>query len=445
MELKGVYNQNIIDSVQEGSIAEELGILPGDQIISINDVPVEDIIEYHYLEADEYIEIEIRHQNGEVVIYEIEKEFDEQIGLEFSNPIIDSVKSCNNKCIFCFIDQLPEGMRETLYIKDDDSRLSFLQGNFITMTNMRDKEIDKMIRYRISPVNISVHTTNPELRVQMLKNRFAGDILDKIGRLSDAKITMNAQIVCIPDINDKAELDRTIQDLVRFYPQMQSVAVVPVGLTKFRTALPRLEIFREATSSDLIDQIEKIQKKLLSEIGTRFVFASDEFYVTANREVPLAEEYEGYIQLENGVGLMRKLRSEVEEALHDIRKTVNMGGLTITIATGASAYRFMKGIADAITERFSDLSIRVVEIRNAFFGDTITVAGLITGQDLIAQLKGIPLGDVLFLPRVMFRADQLVFLDDLLPQDIERELEIKVIVCEGDGASLIKNIKNLRR
>ncbi len=445
MELKAVHNQNIIHSVQEGSIAEELGILPGDQILSINDIPIEDIIEYSYLEADEYIELEIRHQDGEVVIYEIEKDFDEQIGLEFSNPIIESVKSCNNKCIFCFIDQLPEGMRETLYIKDDDSRLSFLQGNFITMTNMKDKDIDKMIEYRISPVNISVHTTNPKLRVEMLKNKFAGNILKNIQRLAEANITMNAQIVCIPNINDKEELQRTIDDLAKFYPQMQSVAVVPVGLTKYRENLPALTLFGQDSSQELIEQIESMQQEFLKKIGTRFVFASDEFYVMANREVLQEEEYENYIQLENGVGLMRKFQTEVENKLRSIQSPIDLQHQKITIATGYSAYEFMKKIAHTIQTKLPSLEIEVVRIDNDFFGRTITVAGLITGQDLVAQLSGRSLGDALFLPRVMFRADELVFLDDYLPQDVEKALDTPIVICEIDGEDLVNRIINFRR
>ena len=243
MELKQSDFRNIICGVKEGSIADECGIKKGDILVSINSQKIEDVIEYKFIQSDEYIELEIQHADGENVIYDIEKEYDEDLGLEFSNPIIDSVRNCNNKCVFCFVDQLPEGMRETLYIKDDDSRLSFLQGNFITMTNMKDKDIDKMIKYRISPVNISVHSTNPDLRVKMLNNRFAGDIESKIKRLNDAGIEMNAQIVCVPGYNDKSELERTVKDLAKYSENLGSIAVVPVGITKFRENLENLDIF----------------------------------------------------------------------------------------------------------------------------------------------------------------------------------------------------------
>lgn len=440
MELKASKYKNIIHQVTKGSIADDLGIEAGDMIVSLNGVPVEDTIEYSYLEADEYVELEIQHQDGEVVIYEIEKDYDEELGLQFSNPIIDSVKSCSNRCIFCFIDQLPPNMRETLYIKDDDSRLSFLQGNFITMTNMKERDIEKLIKYRISPINISVHTTNPELRVRMLKNRFAGKIMEHIRRLSEVGIVMNAQIVCVPQFNDKEELDRTIRDLSSFYPQMQSVAVVPVGLTKHRENLPDLTLFDEDSANALIDQIEQHQQTLLKQLGTRFVFASDEFYVMANRTLPTQEHYEGYIQLENGVGLMRKFETEVIERLRALPLSTSKLYRKITIATGHSAFAFMSNIARLIMEKIDNIRIDVRKIRNEFFGETITVAGLITGSDLIAQLSNVDLGDALFLPRVMFRSDELVFLDDLKIQDVEHRLKVPVVVNEICGNDLIDNI-----
>ena len=441
MELKASKNKNIIHHIRKNSIAEDLGIQAGDLILSLNKVPVEDTIEYSYLEADEYVELEIQHQDGEIVIYEIEKDFDEEIGLEFSNPIIDEVKSCSNKCIFCFIDQLPKGMRETLYIKDDDSRLSFLQGNFITMTNMKDKDIDKLVQYRISPINISVHTTNPELRVRMLKNRFASKINENIEKLASVGIVMNGQIVCIPDVNDKKELERTIRDLVNYYPQMESVAVVPVGLTKFRDGLAPLKLFDKKSSLELIEQIEGYQREFYQQYGTRFVFASDEFYVTAQKALPSSEEYEEYIQLENGVGLIKKLETEIQEELSNLSFNPKCPAQfsKITIATGYSAFDFMSEMAKKIMEKIS-VEIQVIKIRNDFFGETITVAGLITGGDLIKQLKDIDLGDALFLPRVMFRADEPVFLDDLKIPDIEKALNTSVVVNEINGNDLIRNI-----
>lgn len=436
-------NKNIISKVWEGSIAEELGIECGDIIHSINATVIEDIVEYTFLQSDEYIELEIEKKDGEVYIFEIQKEYDEELGIEFSNPIIDSVKTCNNDCVFCFVSQLPEGMRETLYIKDDDSRLSFLQGNFITMTNMKDADIDRMIRYRISPVNISVHTSNPELRVKMLNNRFAGDILSKIKRLADANLEMNGQIVCVPDFNDKEELDRTINDLAAFYPQMGSIAVVPVGVTKYRENLPQLKIFDKNSSKDLIDQLEKLQDKFLECFGTRFVFPSDEFYVMAEKEIPKEESYEGYIQIENGVGLIRKFQSELEEALDQYQENQGIkkaGKKKISIATGTSAYSFMEEMAKFVMEKVDSVDIETIKIYNDFFGRTITVAGLITGQDLYKQLKDYNLGDFLLLPRVMFRSDDLVFLDDMTVEDLEEKLNVKIIVSEIDGFDFLENI-----
>ena len=286
MELKAKDFSNKITKVVENSIADELDIQVGDILLSINSQKIQDIIEYQYLIAEEYIELEIQTLDGEVVIYEIDKDIDEDLGIEFENPITNSVQTCRNKCIFCFIDQLPKGMRKTLYIKDDDSRLSFLQGNFITMTNMGDAEIDKMIKYHISPVNISVHTTNPTLRVKMLKNKNAGDILDKMKRLSNANINMNAQIVLIPNVNDKEELENTLSDLEKLHPNLESVAIVPIGITKFRDRLEKVDIFDKQSSRELIAQIHQLQKNYLKKLKTRFVFLSDEFYVMADMKRP---------------------------------------------------------------------------------------------------------------------------------------------------------------
>lgn len=445
MELRDYKNKNIIKKVWEGSIAQELGIEKGDLINRINSTPIEDIIEYTFLQSDEYIELEIEKPNGEIFIFEIEKEYDEELGIEFSNPIIDAVKTCSNDCIFCFITQLPEGMRESLYIKDDDSRLSFLQGNFITMTNMKQADIERMIRYRISPVNISVHTTNPDLRATMLNNRFAGDILSKIEALSDAGLIMNGQIVCVPGYNDKSELEKTIRDLVKFYPQMQSLAVVPVGVTKHRENLPQLKIFDQNSSRDLLGLIHGLQEEFLVKYGTRFVFASDEFYVMADEEVLEEEAYEGYIQIENGVGLLKQFERGLLEAINEQKanpSAFSWKSRKITIATGSSAYDFMKQMAEKVMENIDNLEIQVIKIVNNYFGETITVAGLITGTDLYEQLKDISLGDYLLLPRVMFRSDDLVFLDDITKEELEEKLSTKVVVSDIKGSEFLEKILN---
>lgn len=440
MELKKADFKNIINGVKEGSIASECGVESGDILISINSQKIEDVIEYQFLEADEYIELEIQHKNGEIVIYDIEKEYDEELGLEFSNPIIDSVRSCTNNCVFCFVDQLPPNMRETLYIKDDDSRLSFLQGNFITMTNMKDSDIEKMIRYRISPVNISVHTTNPELREKMLKNRFAKNLIENIAKLNEAGIEMNAQIVCVPGYNDKLELERTVRDLSKFNQNMHSIAVVPIGITKYRENLPKLDIFDQHSASELISQIESLQEVFLRDLGRRFVFASDEFYIIANKELPEYNEYEGFSQIENGVGLIRKFENEVIAALDNIDIKNACYNTSITIATGSSAYEFMKTIAKRVMDTLPGVIIDVEKIVNNFFGDTITVAGLVTGSDLYQQLKDSDCADIVMIPSVMLRSGEDVFLDDETLEGLEYKLNKKIVVSKVDGNDFIDKI-----
>ncbi len=300
-------NIHIIKEIQPGSIAEELELVPGDAVLEVNHQEIEDVFDYHYLINDEYIELLVRKESGEEWELEIEKDYDEDLGITFEYGLMSDYKSCSNKCIFCFIDQLPKGMRPTMYFKDDDSRLSFLQGNYITMTNMKDKDLERIIKYKLAPINISVHTTNPELRCEMLHNRFAGKILDQIQRLYDNEIEMNGQIVLCKNYNDGDELERTISDLTKFMPYMQSVSVVPMGMTKYREGLAKVEPFNAEDAGKVIDIIERWQKKLYDEYGTHFIQAGDELYLMAGRELPEEERYDGYIQLENGVGMMRLL------------------------------------------------------------------------------------------------------------------------------------------
>ena len=307
--------KNVIKEVLPDSIAEEVGIEVNDVLISINDNIIDDIIDYRFLSADEEIVLQIEKPNGEIWDIEIEKDYGEELGIEFGGGIMDKAKSCSNKCMFCFIDQLPKGMRDTLYFKDDDSRLSFLQGNFVTLTNMKEEDIDRIIRYRISPINISVHTTNPELRVRMLKNRFAGNVLERMQRLSDEGIQMHAQIVCIPDVNDGEELKRTIEDLYKLYPQVNNVAVVPIGITKFREGLEKVNTFTKEGSKYTIDMIKELQNKFYNEVGEPFVRLSDEFYIVAGEEIPDAEFYNGFTQIEDGVGVTRCFRDAIESDL----------------------------------------------------------------------------------------------------------------------------------
>ena len=435
--------KNVIKEVLPDSIAEEVGIEVNDVLISINDNIIDDIIDYRFLSADEEIVLQIEKPNGEVWDIEIEKDYGEELGIEFGGGIMDKAKSCSNKCMFCFIDQLPKGMRDTLYFKDDDSRLSFLQGNFVTLTNMKEEDIDRIIRYRISPINISVHTTNPELRVRMLKNRFAGNVLERMQRLSDEGIQMHAQIVCIPDVNDGEELKRTIEDLYKLYPQVNNVAVVPIGITKFREGLEKVNTFTKEGSKYTIDMVKELQNKFYNEVGEPFVRLSDEFYIVAGEEIPDAEFYNGFTQIEDGVGVTRCFRDAIESDL-DILDLNKKG--SYTMITGALAYDEVKSAAEKIVKKNPKIHIDVFKIINNFFGNTITVNGLLTGGDIIEQVKGKIRTPYLFMADNMFRRgyelapQDSIMLDDLTINDIEKALDVKVIVCDYTGEDLISLI-----
>ena len=440
--------KNVIKEVLPDSIAEEVGIEVNDVLISINDNIIDDIIDYRFLSADEEIVLQIEKPNGEVWDIEIEKDYGEELGIEFGGGIMDKAKSCSNKCMFCFIDQLPKGMRDTLYFKDDDSRLSFLQGNFVTLTNMKEEDIDRIIRYRISPINISVHTTNPELRVRMLKNRFAGNVLERMQRLSDEGIQMHAQIVCIPDVNDGEELKKTIKDLYKLYPQVNNVAVVPIGITKFREGLEKVNTFTKEGSKYTIDMVKELQNKFYNEVGEPFVRLSDEFYIVAGEEIPDAEFYNGFTQIEDGVGVTRCFRDAIESDL-DILDLNKKG--SYTMITGALAYDEVKSAAEKIVKKNPKIHIDVFKIINNFFGDTITVNGLLTGGDIIEQLKGKIRTPYLFMADNMFRRgyelapQDSIMLDDLTINDIEKALDVKVIVCDYTGEDLISLINEYNK
>jgi len=441
LELNNIFDyKNIIQKVNRESIAEELDIEPGDVLLSINGNKVKDIIDYKYLISDEYVEVEIEKKNGEVWTFEIEKDFDEDLGIEFTNPLIDKAKSCRNKCMFCFIDQLPKNMRKTLYFKDDDSRLSFLQGNFVTLTNMSDDDINRIIRYRLSPINVSVHTTNPDLRIKMLNNKNAGKIYDILEKFKDAGIKVNCQIVLVPNVNDGEELDRTLTDLSNLYPSVGSVAVVPVGLTKYRDNLPKIEPFNEKTSEEVLLFLLSKQKMFMEKMNTRFVFPSDEFYVMANYPIPEYDEYEGFPQIENGVGLIRNFEYEIDQELNKINRDIILNKSYI-IATGTLAEKFMNGIKDKILNKFKGLNLRVVPIVNNFFGNLITVSGLVTGQDILEQLKDYNNVDGILIPKSMLREGTDVFLDDLTVKDIQNKLNTEIIPVEVSGRKLINILK----
>ena len=440
MELRNLSEmRNIIEEVAKGSIAEELEIVPGDILISINDNKVKDIIDYKYLITEEYILVEILKQDGEIWEFEIEKEFDEDLGIIFTNPLIDKAKSCQNKCVFCFIDQLPPNMRDTLYFKDDDSRLSLLQGNFITLTNMSEEEIDRIIQYRISPINISVHTTNPELRIKMLKNKKAGNVYEILKRFHEVRLEVNCQIVLVPGMNDGAELKRTLTDLQKLYPTIESVAVVPIGITKYREKLEKVNSYNKLSSKIVLDQLAIMQNKFLKELGTRFVFPSDEFFALSEEQIPSIEDYEGFPQLENGVGLMKSFEYEIDLELNKL-KDENIEEKSYIIATGTLAYRFMLEMAKKIQKKYNGLQLNVVPIKNNFFGTTITVSGLVTGIDLISQLKGVE-ADAVIIPQSMLRCDDEVFLDNMTVAEVAKGLNTKVLISKVEGKSLIDSIK----
>lgn len=443
MELKTfTEGQNIIEEIAEGSIAQELEIMPGDILLAINDTPVTDILDYKFLISDEYIVLEIEKPNGEIWELEIEKDFDEDLGIVFTNPLIDKAKSCKNKCIFCFIDQLPNNMRETLYFKDDDSRLSFLQGNFITLTNMSEGEIDRIIKFRLSPINISVHTTNPELRIKMLNNKNAGKIYNILKRFHEAKLEVNCQLVLVPGVNDGKELERTLEDLVNLYPTIQSVAAVPVGITKYREKLEKVQPYNMDTARELLDLIDKKQNEYLSKIGTRFIFPSDEFFAVTKQALPNHEEYEGFPQLENGVGLMKSFEDEIIEELEKIKSPINQNKKYI-LATGTLAYDFMINVRDRIMTKFKGLELEVIPIINRFFGETITVSGLITGQDLVDQLKEFQDVNGIIIPRSMMKRDEEVFLDNVTLKEASYSLNTQIIPSIVDGKEFINIMKGI--
>lgn len=441
MEL-GNYKEkrNIIEDIVIGSIAEELEIEPGDILLSINGTKIKDVIDYKYLISDDLLEVEIGKKNGEIWELEIEKDYNEDLGIIFTNPLIDKAKTCKNKCMFCFIDQLPPNMRDTLYFKDDDSRLSFLQGNFITLTNMSEDDIERIIKYRLSPINVSVHTTNPELRVKMLNNKNAGKVYEILKRFHEASLEVNCQIVLVPGVNDGKELVRTIDDLSSLYPTIESVAVVPVGVTKYREHLAKLKTYDKESSTKLLEDILIIQEKFLAKMESRFIFPSDEFYCLADMELPSYEDYEGFPQYENGVGLMKSFEYEVEEELEKIKIPIKTEGKFI-IATGTLAYEFICDIVNKIKKKFINLELVVIPIENNFFGKTITVSGLVTGIDLINQLRDCKDADKIIIPKSMLKRDEDIFLDNITIDEVEKQLNKKIIASNVDGKEFIEFLK----
>lgn len=429
---------NEIFSVEKGSLGEELGIEPGDILLSINGQAVKDIIDYKFLISDEYIELSVKKKDGQEWIYEVEKEYDEDLGLIFERPIIDKARSCANKCIFCFIDQLPTGMRETLYFKDDDSRLSFLQGNFITLTNMSDRDIDRIIRYRISPLNISVHTTDPELRVRMLGNKRAGNIFETLKKLASGGIGINCQIVLVKGVNDGEALYKTLEDLSSLYPKVRNVAVVPVGITRYREKLYPVEPFEKEDAKEVIDVIKAVQDKMLDANSDVFARAADEFYIMAGMDLPDTEHYGDYEQLEDGVGMVAYFMENIKESLKDT-DCIRLDR-EVSVITGESAAKYIKKAACMIESKIESLKINVYEIANNFFGGRITVTGLLTGRDIIEQLKGKDLGNTLYLPSNLLKANEEILLDDISIDGLRDALDIDIKVCAFDGSDFLEKI-----
>ena len=428
-------HEHIVKSLMPGGIGEELGIEPGDKLLAINGNEIQDVFDYYYYEESEQLLLMIEKPDGEEWELEIEKDEDESLGIEFDQSLMDEYRSCRNKCMFCFIDQMPKGMRETLYFKDDDSRLSFLQGNYITLTNMSDHDVERIVKYRLEPINISFQTTNPELRCKMLHNRFAGEALKKVDILYRGQIEMNGQIVLCKGVNDGEELERTIRDLTGYLPYLKSVSIVPVGLTRYRDGLYPLEPFTKEDAREVLSVIHRWQEKIYQEHGIHMIHAGDEWYVLAEEEVPEEERYDGYLQLENGVGMMRLLFNEVQEALSAV--TGDGRQREISLATGRLMYPYIGKILEEIRKKFPNITTHLYAIRNDFFGERITVSGLITGQDLTGQLKGQPLGERLLLPCNMLKIGEPVFLDDFTLEEVENSLQVKTDIVKSSGQDLL--------
>ena len=436
--------EHIVKKVTPGSIAMEMEIEPGDKILSIDGTEIEDIFDYQFLVQDTYIEVLVEKPDGEQWLLEIDKDFDEDLGIEFDNGLMDDYRHCTNKCVFCFIDQMPKGMRETLYFKDDDSRLSFLQGNYVTLTNMSDHDVDRICRYHLSPINISFQTMNPELRCKMLNNRFAGEALKKVDILNKAGIIMNGQIVLCKGLNDGKELEYSLKKLMKYIPNLESVSVVPVGLSKYREGLYPLEPFTKEDALDVLEIIHRYQKEAFAKYGIHFVHASDEWYILAGLEVPEEDRYDGYLQLENGVGMIRLLLDEVADAMDKKQKEHAFPNETVmdelSIATGLLAYPYIKRITEDIMNAYPNIKVHLYPITNHFFGEQITVSGLLTGQDIRDQLLGKELGNRLLLPQNVLRSGENVFLDDMTTDDLEKALQVPINIVKSSGYDLVNAI-----
>lgn len=423
-------------SVTPHTPADRAGVRAGDVLCTVNGETICDVLDYRFYATDANCCLTVQ-RDGQTLTFQLKNRPYAELGLEFGTYLMDKKKHCTNNCLFCFIDQNPKGMRETIYFKDDDERLSFLQGNYVTLTNLKESDVDRIIRMHISPINVSVHTMNPSLRVKLMRNRFAGEKLQFLQKLDAGGIQLNAQLVLCRGLNDGDELDFSLRELCKLQ-HLESLAVVPCGMTAHRDGLPELQPFDRASAADVIDRIERQAAICFAERGVRTVYASDEFYLTAGRDIPEAEAYDGYPQLENGVGMLRLHTEEFREALdacgvHELHRRVS-------IATGRLAEAHMRELADMAMERIKGLSVQVYAIRNDFFGESITVSGLVTGGDLIAQLRDKALGDVLLLPDCMLRYEGDLFLDDVHIDTVREQLQVRVEVTERGGEDLLAKL-----
>ncbi|MBQ9552176.1 MAG: DUF512 domain-containing protein [Clostridia bacterium] len=427
-----------ISGVEKGSICDKK-IHGGDTLLSVNGFDIRDVLDYRFYTSDEKLRLLIETESGKRRTVKIKKGEYDDLGLVFDTYLMDKHHACKNKCIFCFIDQMPEGMRESLYFKDDDSRLSFLFGNYVTLTNLTDEDIDRIIKMHISPVNVSVHTMNPELRVQMMKNPHAGSSLRYLSRLAKAGIKLNTQLVLCPGINDGKELQYSLDELGKLYPAVQSIAAVPVGLTKYRDNLPPLEPFDKKTSAAVIDAIDDFNIHFQYYHGETIAYAADEFYLKADRPIPPEEYYGSFPQLENGVGMWRSLENEFTQALNTC-ETAAIAPRHVSVATGTAAYPLLQSLADAATDRVKGLTVSVFEIQNNFFGASVTVSGLLTGRDLAEQLSGKDLGDALLISENMLRSGEDVFLDDMTVPELSERLGVPIHANRVDGFDLLEKM-----
>ncbi len=428
----------IIEAVEKRSPADKAGIKGGCTLLSINGNEIMDVLDYRFYQNNPKLNVSFINEKGKIKTVRIKKGEYDELGLNFATYLMDNKHSCLNKCVFCFIDQLPKGLRDSLYFKDDDSRLSFLFGNYITLTNITEHEVERIIKMHISPINISVHTTNPDLRVKMMTNKNAGNVLEIINRFNDAGIKINCQMVLCPGYNDGKELEKTLEDLTNLQ-NAECIAAVPVGLTKYRDGLARLEPFNKQTAGETIDIINRFGDKCMEKYGSRRVYASDEFYLLAEREMPKADYYGDFLQLDNGVGMWSLLEKEADDAIEDCDYKLE-APRRASLITGEAAYPLITQIVDKMGKKWDNLNCKVYKIKNDFFGPLITVAGLVTATDILSQLKGMDLGEELIIPDVMLRAEKDMFLDSITVSELSEKLGVKITVTAVDGYDMVENV-----